>query len=579
MNQVRIHGDPFAYTPAASRLRCFLRLAVENRVRCALTLAGVPAREALPGERAIALTDGVRNWTTATTLPEEEVKLVLQAVEQSVSATAPLFIFCAGDAREDTKRLAALEWPEAAAVVAPATDTTAAELLDRARGELRWAGIQNPPHSLTESELRGWRSLPLASTKAAFVHVCDEFFADGTDLVVRAFLKQHRDSGARLRLVMPGVTATMLKTLRELAGDGMHLIDVISEPFSPEHVADAVAIVMPTRKVRATRSLVLALASGRPVCVSRFADNAAMLAGRGIIHAVGGRNIVDDVEHGPHFAPHPVAVMAAMAEALSEPSESATGSRARRYVSEQLTQSRPASPPPPLPVAGNHPPVVVLEAPIFETSSSSELTIATAQALVRRGNVDLRIVATAPFQTDLKWLRQRAPELESHLTRLPGEADLWLSSGWPVRASRPQCRKWALRVDWEYGAIPHEMTPHVSEDADAVVVHSEFVYRSIKAAGRPMSSIKVVPHGVDEAMSGSAKPSQRVLQFKGNRPAVLFCGGLVWRKGFDVFLSSVLSARAASWSRAWDPGNTTATSTSKDCSSVSKRRRAPRQSC
>jgi glycosyltransferase involved in cell wall biosynthesis len=545
MNQVRIHGDPFAYTPAASRLRCFLRLAVESGVRCALTLAGVPSRDPLPGERAISLTDGVRSWDTATGLPEEEVQLVLEAVEECVSASAPVFVFCAGDNRSDKKHLASLEWPEAAVVIAPATDASAPELLDRVRGELRWAGIDNPPHALDDMELRAWRDLPLARTKSAFVHVAEDVFADGTDLVIRAYLKEHRESGLRLRLVLPGVTTATLNALRELAGESAHLIDVISGPFAPEHVLDAAAIVMPVRSVTNTTALVLAMASGRPVCVSRFAGNAEMLSGRGIIHAIGGRNVAEDVEHGAHFAPHPLSVMASMAAASAESSVSPTGSRARRHVGEQLTQSRPASPPPPMPVVSSHPPIVVLEAPIFETSSSSELTIATAQALVRRGNVDLKIVPTTPFHTDLSWLRQRAPELVSRLTRSPAKADLWLSSGWPARAARPLCHKWALRVDWEYGAIPQDMTPHVSEDADLVVVHSEFVYRSIKAAGRPMPSIKVVPHGIDEAMMGMAKPAERVLQFKGDRPAVLFCGGLIWRKGFDVFLSSVLAARSA----------------------------------
>lgn len=545
MNQVRIHGDPFAYTLAASRLRSFLHLAVKNGMRCALTLSGVAGRDPLPGERAIALTDGVRNWTAATRLPQEQVDLVLQAVGECVSATAPVFVFCASHDNVDTKQMAALEWPDATVVIAPRPDTTATELLDRVRGELRWAGIENPLHALGDAELRAWQRLPLARTKTAFVHIADDLFAHGTDLVVRAFLKEHQQSGLRLRLVLPGVTTTAMGTLREWAGASAHLIDVITEPFAPKHVLDAAAIVLPIRSANTNRTLVLALASGRPVCVSRFADNAAMLCGRGIVHAIGGRNVLEDAERGAHFAPHPVALMAAMTAAVSEPAESPSGSRARRHVVEQLTQSRPASPPPPLPALANHEPVIVLEAPVFETSSSSELTIATAQALVRRGNVDLRIVPTTPFQNDLSWLRHRAPELVSCLTRTPGEVDLWLSSGWPVRASRPPCRRWALRVDWEYGAIPHEMTPHVSEDADAIVVHSEFVYRAIKAAGRPMPSIRVVPHGVDAAMTARTRPAEQVLQFKRHRPAVLFCGGMVWRKGFDVFLSSALAARSA----------------------------------
>lgn len=550
MNQVRIHGDPFANTQAATRLRRFLRLAGESGVRCALTLSGVAARDPLPGERAIALTDGVRNWTVATRLPQGEVDLVMRAVDEMVSATAPLFVFCGMAEREDVRQLAGLEWPEAAAVIATNPDSDASELLDRLGGELRWAGVENPPHALANTEMDAWLELPAMRTPTTFVHVADDPFTDGTELVIRAFTKgacdgQWEASGLRLRVVLPCVTATALASLREWAGEWAHLIDVIAEPFAPQHVLDAAAIVMPLRALKNSRKLVLAMASGRPLCVSRFADTAEIVHGRGVAHAIGGRYVEEDAEHGSHFAPHPLALMATMDAALAEPAQSPTGMRGRRHAVECLTRSRPASPPPPLPKLNDHKPVVVLEAPILETSSSSELTIATAQALVRRGNVDVRLVPVAPFQKDLTWLRQRAPELVPRLTRSPGVADLWLSSGWPVRAARPKCRTWGLRVDWEYGAIPQELTPHVTEDADAVVVHSEFVYRSIKAAGRAMPSINVVPHGVDAAMTEHTPPSARVMQFKGQRPAVLFCGGLVWRKGFDVFLSSVLAARSA----------------------------------
>lgn len=545
MNDVRIHGDPFADSAPASQLRSFLRLAVGNGVRCALSLTGVPARAPIAGEREVPMTDGVRNWVTATSLPPAEVGLILRAASECVSATAPLVAFCPANVHADTQRLAALEWPDAAAVMVAKLHVTAPELLGRLRGELRWAGTENPPHSLSESELRGWLQLPAAREPKSFVHVANDPFADGTDLVVDTFTQRFADSGLRLRLVLPRAADGTLTMLRERAGQAAHLVDVIAAEFVPDHVADAAAIVMPFRDFKDGRYLVQALASGRPVCVARFASNASMLEGRAIVHAVGGRNVEHDADYGAFFAPHPVSLIAQMTAAASEPAESPTGLRGRNHAIASLTRSRPASPPPTLVPLGEQRPVVVLEAPIFETSSSSELTIATAQALLQRGNVDLRLVPTTPFHHDLSWLRERAPELLAHLTRSPGRADLWLSSGWPVRASRPDCRKWALRVDWEYGSLPHEMTPHVTQDADLVVVHSEFVYRSVTAAGRPMQPVKVVPHGVDSVMHEQAAPMQKIMHFKGSRPAVLFCGGLVWRKGFDVFLQSVLAARSA----------------------------------
>lgn len=545
MNDVRIHGDPFAESGAASQLRSFLRVAVASGVRCALSLSGVPAREPTAGEREIPMTDGVRNWVTATNLPPAEVDLILRAAQECVSATAPVVAFCAAPDAEDTVRLVGLEWCDAATVMVARPHVSASELLDRVRGELRWAGTENPPHALSDSELRSWLDLSEQGERRAFVHVGRDAFADGTDLVVDTFCQRFADSGLRLRLILPGASEGLLAMLRVRAGEAAHLVDIVVGEFLPQHVADAAAIVMPFRQFTDGRHLVQALASARPVCVARYADNAAMLDGRAIVLPVGGRNIEHDAEHGSHFAPHPVSLIAQMKAAVEECQPSPAGLRARRHVVANLTRSRPASPPPPLAPLGDQRPVVVLEAPILETSSSSELTIATARALVQRGNVDLRLVATTPFQHDIPWLRERAPELVPCLTRSPGRADLWLSSGWPVRAARPDCRKWALRVDWEYGSLPHEMTPHVTQDADFAVVHSEFVYRSVTAAGRPMPTVKVVPHGVDEVMHERVEPMAEIVQFKGNRPAVLFCGGLVWRKGFDVFLQSVLAARAA----------------------------------
>jgi glycosyltransferase involved in cell wall biosynthesis len=85
----------------------------------------------------------------------------------------------------------------------------------------------------------------------------------------------------------------------------------------------------------------------------------------------------------------------------------------------------------------------------------------------------------------------------------------------------------------------------VAQRADLVVVHSEHVRRTVLAAGRDDAGIRVVPHGADAAMREDARPDPAIVAWKRDRPAVLFCGGLVWRKGFDVFLRAVLGARQA----------------------------------
>ena len=546
MNHARIHGDPFGSGPEAGQLRNFLRSATAAGMKCSLSLSGVPERVPLAGEREIPLTDGSRNWTVGTGLPSAEIDLIMSAAQAFVCSTAPLLVFAPESEIADAQRLAGLEWPRACAVVAAGCSTSSEDLISRVRGELRWAGTENPRHALSEWQLRSWIDLPFTSVaESLIVHVAEDSFAGGTDLMVAAFVQRLAPSGRRLRLVLPTASPATLASLRSELGPFVDQVEICCEPFAPVHVCDAAAIVLPMRQCSNTNTLVLALASGRPVCASRFKATADVLDGRGIVHAIGGRNVDENAEHDAFFAPHPGSLIHAIEQSLEEGAPSSTGHRARGHVVAELTQARPACAPPVVPSLRDSRPTVVLEAPIFETSSTAELTLATAVALQQRGVVDLRIVPTAPFRHDLTWLRQRAPQLESNLCRNPGRVDLWLSAGWPARAQRPDCRTWALRIDWEFGALPMELTPHATQEADLAIVHSEHVYRTMTAAGRPMSSVKVVPHGVDPVMTETAEPSQQILAFKGDMPAVLFCGGLVWRKGFDVFLQAVLAARAA----------------------------------
>ncbi|HEB53401.1 MAG TPA: hypothetical protein ENI87_09125, partial [bacterium] len=246
MNHVRIHGDPFADSREASALRSFLRTAAGAGMRASLCLSAVRERPVGPGERAIPLTDGVRNWTVASRVPHEEVEIVLQAAAEQVSATAPVVVFVPEGGDDDAVRMAELEWPRAAAVVAARPSVTPAELVQRVRAELRWAGAERQPHALPAAELRRWFALPAGGERTTLVHVVTDPFADGTDLVVDVFARRP-DDGLRLLLVMPGASAVTAQQLRERAGESAHRIDVVFEGFRPEHVADAAAIVMPCR--------------------------------------------------------------------------------------------------------------------------------------------------------------------------------------------------------------------------------------------------------------------------------------------------------------------------------------------
>ena len=546
MNHVRIHGDPFGEDATSSQLRSFLRLALGCGMRCGLSLSRVRARPIAEGEVPVSLTDGQRDLQVGTRLPPAEIDMLLRAAGEAVAATAPVVVFAAEDVRADERLMTGLEWPQATAVIAANGSHTPADLLERVRAESRWAGAESPTHSCTERELQSWFALPAPPGAGPIVHVGSDDLADGTDLLLTAFAQAALPAPASLRLVVPAAAVEACRNAaRERLGDVAARVEVVAGPFEPAHVRDATAVVLPWRRLRDSRPLVQALASGRAVAVSRWPATAALLGRHGNCLPLGGRCLEAEGPLEAHFAPQPRAIVAALRALCSDPAAmAAIGRRARRHVVENLVGGRPAVPP-----ATRHDlrcqrPTLVLEAPLFETSSSAELSIETARALQARGNVDLMLVPSAPFRHDLAALRRRAPELVDRLVRRPGKVDLWLSSGWPVRADRPECRVHALRIDWEYGALPLELLPHANQTADLAVVHSEYVFRTLMASGRSMESIRLVPHGVDPVMHEHAPPDPRILAFKGERAAVLFCGGLIWRKGIDAFLAAALAAHA-----------------------------------
>jgi glycosyltransferase involved in cell wall biosynthesis len=538
MNHVRIVGDPFGEDATGSAVRAFLHKAIGSGLECALALTAVAPRSVEAGQRAIALTDGVRNFTVGTNLPGAEIELLVRAGERAVAATAPVIVFAPEAERSLAVRAAGLAFPRATTVLSARDAMTAADLLERVRAELRWSGIEHPPHALRERELAPFLLLPPPNASGPVVFVGREDDAGGL-AALQAAWPEFAASGRTLRLVLSAGGGRFRAVWPANAA-----IECAVGPLQAVHLQDAAVVLVAPHGAEPGRDVVLALASGRPVAAVRAPEVAAVIARAGICWPIGGRLLTTRVNSAATFAPEPAAMAAALRQALAMPDAGiAMGKRARQWVGEECTAPRPAAPPPPAVPHASVRPIVVIEAPLFETSSSAELSLATASALHRRGNVDLRLVPTPPLRGSLAAFRARAPELEPLLSREPGRADFWLCSGWPARSTRPDCRSWALRVDWEYGALPWELTPHVSQLADVVVVHSPPVQRLIVAAGRAADTIAIVPHGVDDAMHEGVEADPELLAWKAGRPAVLFCGGMIWRKGFDLFLRAVLEAQ------------------------------------
>ena len=152
-------------------------------------------------------------------------------------------------------------------------------------------------------------------------------------------------------------------------------------------------MVQPLREPRLLEFLVQAMASARPLVASRFAATARVLSAPGICYPVGGRHVGGV---GSRFEPDARMILWAMRNLVQEPAKARDlAMRARAHVRTHLVSGRPRQAAAEALAGGR--PLVVLEAPLFETSSSALLTIETARALQRRNRVDLRLRPVAPF--------------------------------------------------------------------------------------------------------------------------------------------------------------------------------------
>lgn len=417
MNEVRIHGDPFGADPAAAQLRGFLRLCLGSGMRCALESESVRERAAgaLDGDDAAAARP------TTHGLPPAEAELVAGALAEIVASSAPVVVFAAAAELADRTLLAGLAWPRAAAVLPARPDSTPLELLTRVRAELRWAGSENPPHGLPERELRPWWSLPAPPPRGAIVHL-GAGPADGTDLAIAAWRQLEAAERPRLVLVVGDAEDAVVRALAVAAPEAV----IVRGPWSPESVRDAAAVLLPWRKPRALRPLVCALASGRPVVVSRSPATTDLLGRLDVCLPVA---LAFD-PRTQECAPDLGELTAALRRAVRNP---AVGAAAQRFVREELVAGRPAPPPLPSRSAPGARPMLVLVAPWFCGGPRVDQAIQVARAVVGRRRIELQLLANdarAAHCDDLARLRGAAPELLPLLTRQAARGSAVLEFGW-----------------------------------------------------------------------------------------------------------------------------------------------------
>lgn len=523
---LRVCGDP--WRSDAGALRALLAAADQRGMRVGLWVRH-PRGDA-DGQR-VPLQIGAHDVEILTSVPGAQLERAHRALATAVPATAPLVVF----GSDDEVARAALEWPVARAAWASTAGSTDA-LLDLVESVQPARTFEVPQLGFAQPDLDAWIALPLEThAHGRWLHPTDGTMAWGSDVLARALsgTDATRRWGKRIEVLWLGDSDPGRHLLEEW--DRIGAVWRSMEP-SPEALRDAAATaaawILPWRGLVSAELLVGALASGRAVTVTRDVQTSEVVGPYGVCLPLASRCV--DGQWQPEARS-----LRFQLERLEAGVDAGLTQRARTHVIECLG-------PGPRPIAsvqraGAGPkPRVVLEAHLFEASSTRELTLETARALQERDQVDVALVPRRGDRGSLEALESRAPDLVPLLTRRPGPCDLWLSSGWPPAVARPaDAQTAAVRVDWEYGALPTELVPAL-HGADRVVVHSQAVARVVGMAGVTADRIDIVPHGVDRAFCAEGPEDSEVLAFKGDTRALLFAGAPIWRKGFDLWIRTLL---------------------------------------
>jgi glycosyltransferase involved in cell wall biosynthesis/predicted Zn-dependent protease len=178
-----------------------------------------------------------------------------------------------------------------------------------------------------------------------------------------------------------------------------------------------------------------------------------------------------------------------------------------------------------------------------EVHSLAAVNRALCAELVARGH-DLALVRPSA-RTVVASKVGLAPALAGRLgRRLDGPADAFVRHRWPPDFTPPGGpAPFVLMPPWEYGRVPRAWVEPILERVDEVWAYSRAVERAYVASGVPAERVKVIPLGVD---SDRFRPGLDPLPLTTRKSVkLLFVGGTIRRKGFDVLLTAYRRAFTA----------------------------------
>ncbi|HEX3802954.1 MAG TPA: glycosyltransferase [Solirubrobacteraceae bacterium] len=115
---------------------------------------------------------------------------------------------------------------------------------------------------------------------------------------------------------------------------------------------------------------------------------------------------------------------------------------------------------------------------------------------------------------------------------LPHPADVEVHHEWPPDFGVPPSGRLATIVPWEFGAVPRQWLPQITQNVDELWVPSDFVRSMYVDSGIAPQRVHVIPNGVDLDIF---RPSEAP-RAESAATRFLYVGGIAQRKGIDLLL-------------------------------------------
>lgn len=126
-------------------------------------------------------------------------------------------------------------------------------------------------------------------------------------------------------------------------------------------------------------------------------------------------------------------------------------------------------------------------------------------------------------------------EVSDEIGRLPY---VWVRHQWPPKAEPPKGAKWIIMQPWEFTAHRQDFV-EIFKHAEEIWTPSNFSRQSFINSGIPFDMVQVIPNGIDPVLfspHGSKYPLRTA-----KRVRLLYVGGTIYRKGFDILLEAYLN--------------------------------------